>query len=348
MTSFVIYFCYTGIEQGETMRADRLIAELMLLQTHGKVSAARMAREMEVSQRTIYRDMLALNTAGIPIYAENGSHGGYQLVDGYRTQLTGFSSGELQALFAMNIPAILGELGMDAEGKAALRKLEASLSNRENQEKGIMAQRFLFAPASSLPRRSESPYRSTLEKLQKAIWADHLVEIKIQFWYRPGEVRMQVAPYALVLQDNRWYLVCYRSDSFRIHLLEEIVEVIPQEQKFIRNPEFNLPGFWQEWAAIQQAQTKNFQVKLLLRSNAKSAFFATQQENIQSIDPIAGDWIPLICAFHGLDEARKVLLGWGGAIRIVEPEVLRLTMVDYAEQILQANTEKNRTPFDVR
>ncbi len=320
------------------MRADRLIAELMLLQNHGKVSAADMAKEMEVSQRTIYRDMLALNTAGIPIYAENGSHGGYQLVDGYRTQLTGFSSGELQALFAMNIPAILGELGMDAEGKAALRKLEASLSSRQHQESGFMAQRFLFAPASSPSRHSGSPFRSILEKLQRAIWADRMVEITVQFWYRPGKVHMQVAPYALVLQENRWHLVCFRSGSYRIHLLEEIVEVMPQEQGFVRNNAFDLQGFWQEWSAIQQAQTRNFQVKLLLKTAAKSAFVATQQENIYAIDPGEGDWIPLTCAFHGLDEARKVLLAWGGAIRVVDPEVLRLTMVDYAEQFLKSNT----------
>ena len=320
------------------MRADRLIAELMLLQTRKKVSAAQMAQEMEVSQRTIYRDMLALNTAGIPIYAENGSNGGYQLVDGYRTQLTGFSKAELQALFAMNIPAILGELGMDAEGKTALRKLQASLSQRQNEEGNFMAQRFLYDPTPWAKTSSQSPQRSLLEGLQQAIWANQMVEIDVAHWYRPEKIVMQIAPYALILKTNHWYLAYYRQGSYRILNLTEIVKVQSLDRTFLRESGFNLQTFWTEWANIQQAQTQHFEVTILLRQKAKSAFMSLQQKNIKSISKQPDSWHTVVCAFHNLEEARSSLLQWGGAIQILEPEPLRLNMIDYAQQFLKTNT----------
>ena len=210
------------------MRADRLIAELMLLQTHGKVSAAEMAKEMEVSQRTIYRDMLALNTAGIPIYAENGSNGGYQLVDGYRTQLTGFSTGELQALFAMNIPAILGELGMDIEAKAALRKLQASLSHQQNEESGFMAQRFLYDPTGwdSTKNRTANHGRLKIFSRQSGrtgMWRSNPTLVSTR--RTANDDRTLCAG----TQRNHWYLVYHRKTTFRILPLQEIAEVVPLE-----------------------------------------------------------------------------------------------------------------------
>ena len=324
------------------MRADRLIAELMMLQTQGKVSAAEMAQEMEVSPRTIYRDMLALNTAGIPIYAENGSNGGYQLVDGYRTQLTGFSTGELQALFAMNIPAILGELGMDTTGKAALRKLQASLSQRQNEESNFMSQRFLYDPTSWTKHSEQAPQRSILEKLQQAIWGNQMVEIIITHWYRPGKIMLEIAPYALILKTNHWYLAYYRQGSYRILNLSEVVEVKSMDRTFRREPGFDLQAFWNEWAAIQQSQTKNYVVKILLRSTAKLTFLSRYQKNIQSISNEENNWYELICTFQNLEEARASLIHWGGAIRIIAPEPLRLSMLDYAEQFLKTNKEKSR------
>lgn len=318
------------------MRADRLIAELMLLQTRGKVSAAEMAAEMEVSQRTIYRDMLALNTAGIPIFAENGSSGGYQLVDGYRTQLTGFNSGELQALFAMNIPAILGELGMDGEAKAAVRKLQASLSRQQNEESSFMTQRFLYDP-TNWENHQRNSNNTVLNLLQKAIWEDQIVEITIQYWFRPGEIRLQIAPYALVLKNNQWYLVYKRNDSFRVQNLQEIAEVIERHNHFQRDDNFDLAVVWGKWYRSQQQQMGHFKVTLLLKENAEKVFKSNHNTILKTIQPAETGWLRVECTFNRLEEARGELLQWGSAIRILEPEVLRLSMLDFAEQFLQQN-----------
>ena len=108
------------------MRADRLLSLMMLLQARGRMTATKLAEELEVSERTIYRDMDALSAAGVPLYGEPGPEGGFALLDSYRTTLTGLSEGEVRALFMLSIPAPLAELGVSQDLKAALLKLSAA------------------------------------------------------------------------------------------------------------------------------------------------------------------------------------------------------------------------------
>ena len=319
------------------MRADRLIAELMLLQTNGKMSAAVLAKEMEVSPRTIYRDMLALNTAGIPIYADNGSNGGYQLVDGYRTQLTGFSTQELQALFAMNIPAILGDLGMDETAKTAMRKLQASLSQQQNQNSGFMSQRFLYDPTRWESAEKKPLAASVMGSIQQAIWQDQLLHITIQYWHRPEKTTLQIAPYALAIKENQRYLIYERHGSFRAQHLTNIIQVLLTEEQFERQADFNLAQFWQTWCEQQKAQKNHYAVELLLKKSAYKAFTNYHAANIEEVHPQNDIWLRMVCKFDRLEEARGKLMQWGGAIIIRSPEALRLTMIDYAQQMIHQN-----------
>jgi predicted DNA-binding transcriptional regulator YafY len=116
------------------MRADRLLALMMLLQSRGQLTARSLAQEMEVSERTIYRDMIALSTSGVPVYGTSGPEGGYALVESYRTSLTGLTPGEVRALFSLSIPAPLNDLGLSQELKAAFLKLSASLPDARRDE----------------------------------------------------------------------------------------------------------------------------------------------------------------------------------------------------------------------
>src|SRR5512141_1882627 len=109
------------------MRADRLLSLLMLLQTRGRMSASQLAHELEVCERTIYRDIVALSTAGVPVYGEAGPDGGYQLLDSYRTNLTGLTEDEARALFMLNMPGPLAKMGLSQDLKAAMLKLTAAL-----------------------------------------------------------------------------------------------------------------------------------------------------------------------------------------------------------------------------
>lgn len=319
------------------MRADRLIAELLVLQTRGKVSAAEMAHAMEVSQRTIYRDMLALNTAGIPVYAENGVHGGYQLVEGYRTQLTGLSREELQALFAMNIPAILGELGLDEDAQNVMRKLQASLSQPQAAANPWKAQRFLYDPTPWEPVFEPSVPGGVREILQRAIEKDQRVEIELQYWFRPGKLILAIAPYALVLKESRWYLVYQRENSFRVHSLEGIIRVSELGQPFVRDAAFDLSVVWTEWCRFQRGQTRQYAVEVQVKASALPAFSNQLHGNIEQVSPEENGWVRVACRFNRLEDAREQLLAWGGAVRVLAPEPLRLSMVDFARQFLTEN-----------
>lgn len=124
------------------MRADRLLSLLMLLQIRGRMTARELAKELEVSERTIYRDIDALSIAGVPVYGEPGPEGGYALVDSYRTNLTGLTEGEVRALFMLSIPAPLADLGVSHELRAALPKLSAALPNARRRDEERVRQRF--------------------------------------------------------------------------------------------------------------------------------------------------------------------------------------------------------------
>ena len=139
------------------MRADRLLSLLMLLQTHGKLPAHQLAKELEVSERTIYRDIEALSMAGIPVYGEPGREGGFALVDHYRTTLTGLSDAQVQALFMLNIPAPLADLGIRQEARTALLKIAAALPGDHREDERRVRQRFYSGCRGMGSRRRGCP-----------------------------------------------------------------------------------------------------------------------------------------------------------------------------------------------
>lgn len=156
------------------MRADRLLSLLMLLQTRGRVSARQLARELEVSERTIYRDIIALSVAGVPVYGQAGPDGGYQLLDSYRTSLTGLSESETRALFMLNMPGLLAKLGLSQDLKAAMLKLAAALPESRRQEEERVRQRYSID--ASWGSQAEEPLPH-LQTIQQAVWEDRKLVI---------------------------------------------------------------------------------------------------------------------------------------------------------------------------
>ena len=140
------------------MRADRLLSILMLLQARGKMSAQALADELEVSVRTIYRDLDALSAAGVPVYAERGPGGGCLLLDSYRTTLTGLTRDEVRALFALSIPSALSELGIDDEARTALYKLSAALPASRRPDEAGSRQRVHLDPEGWSDPKAPAPH----------------------------------------------------------------------------------------------------------------------------------------------------------------------------------------------
>ena len=163
------------------MRADRLLSLLMLLQTRGRLTASQLATELEVSERTIYRDVIALSAAGIPVYTEGGHGGGISLVESYRTDLTGLRPEEAQALSMLNIPEPLVRLGVGQELKAALLKLSAAVPPSVREKQAQARHRIHLDAAWWFQPEEPTPY---LQIIQQAVWQDRLLQMNVSWRFQ--------------------------------------------------------------------------------------------------------------------------------------------------------------------
>ncbi|MBE1501106.1 putative DNA-binding transcriptional regulator YafY [Amycolatopsis lexingtonensis] len=222
------------------MRASRLVSLLLLLQNRGRLSAARLAAELGVTARTVYRDVEALAAAGVPIYAEGGPNGGYQLMDGYRTRLTGLTEGEAGSLFLTGLPQPAAELGLGAQVAAAELKLMAALPTPYRDASLRIRQRFhLDAPGWY---READPVPRLLEAAE-ALWQDRVVEVRYRRWSpSPGVVTRRLHPLGLVLKAGVWYLVA--GPEPRTYRVSNIEDLRPLDEHFTRPGAFELAEFW--------------------------------------------------------------------------------------------------------
>ncbi|MCX5225771.1 YafY family protein [Streptomyces sp. NPDC006553] len=226
------------------MRAARLIKMVLLLQSRPSMTAAELAAELEVSERTITRDALALSEAGVPVYADRGRAGGYRLVGGYRTRLTGLARGEAEALFLSGLPGALRDMGLEDAASAARLKVSAALLPSLRDAPDSVAQRFLL-DAPGWYQEPETP--ELLPPIAEAVWDDRMVSAR----YRRGdrEVERELAPYGLVLKAGVWYLCARSGTAFRTYRVDRFASVALTVEHFGRDETFDLSAFWAERAA---------------------------------------------------------------------------------------------------
>ncbi|MBO1333307.1 YafY family protein [Streptomyces sp. VRA16 Mangrove soil] len=247
------------------MRAARLIKMVLLLQSRPSMTAAELARELEVSERTITRDAQALSEAGVPVYADRGRAGGYRLIGGYRTRLTGLARTEAEALFLSGVPGALREMGLDDVASAARLKVSAALLPSLRDASQTAAQRFhLDAPGWF--QEPQTP--ELLPPVAEAVWDDRVLRVG----YRRGDtvVERELEPYGLVLKAGVWYLAARVRDGgdrggrgdggdrgdaagggFRVYRIDRFTKVAAGERpedRFVRDESFELPAFWDERA----------------------------------------------------------------------------------------------------
>lgn len=193
------------------MRSSRLLSLLMQLQLRGRVSAAVLARESEVSVRTIYRDIDALSAAGVPVYAERGRAGGIALHAGYRTRLTGLTRGEARSVPLAGVAGAAKDLGLGMEAAAAQLKLMAALDAQGSADAQRIAERFHLDP---LPWYHRAEVLEHLPALAAAVWHDQRLRITYDSW--AGEQQREVGPLGLVLKGGLWYLVAAAAGRPRV------------------------------------------------------------------------------------------------------------------------------------
>ncbi len=314
------------------MRADRLLSILLLLQTRGRMSARLLAGELEVSERTIYRDIVALSTAGVPVYGEAGPDGGYQLLDSYRTSLTGLSESEARALFMLNMAGPLAKLGLSQDLKAAMLKLTAALPESRRQDEERVRQRFFID--SSWWSQAEEPLPH-LQTIQQAAWEDR----KLAITYIPlfdVQIERVVDPYGLAAKSGSWYLVFARGGRVRALRVDDLLDARLFTEKFERPVDFDLERFWKGWCAEEEQRYSGYPVTVRVTRKAQAALirrFGARARGQLEDAPEGDDGSRILTLyFRWIDEARDRLLPFGSGVEVLEPYTLRASIADHVEQ----------------
>ncbi len=321
------------------MRADRLLALLMLLQARGRLTAGKLARELEVSERTIYRDIDALSTAGVPVYGEPGPEGGYALLDSYRTNLTGLTEGEVRALFMLSIPQPLADLGVGRELGAALRKLSAALPATRRSDEQRVRQRFHLDATGWDQVEESAPHLSTVHQ---AVGQDR----KLHLAYRIGPLALRVEqivdPYGLVAKAGIWHLVYGIGGAVRVLRVAALLDAHLSPESCERPADFDLARFWREWCTARDVSHTRYLVTVRVAPDFVSelpAYFgdAVRNQIAQARETQAGaeGWLTLQLPFESLEAARARILGFGRGVEVLGPYALRRSILDYAEQIVK-------------
>ncbi|MGW2176923.1 helix-turn-helix transcriptional regulator [Streptomyces sp. NPDC001732] len=327
------------------MRAARLIKMVLLLQSRTAMTAAELARELEVSERTVTRDAQALSEAGIPVYADRGRAGGYRLIGGYRAlphslkgmggaPLTGLARTEAEALFLSGLPSALRDMGLEDAASAARLKVSAALLPSLRDASDSAARRFhLDAPGWY----QEPVTPELLPALAEAVWDDRLV--RARYRRRDGEVEREMAPYGLVLKAGVWYLCARVADDFRVYRIDRFSAVEVSDGRFDRDERFDLPSFWDERAAQFARSLLRTEVTVRLSPEGVRRLPYTMdrsavREALDAAGPAdAEGWLTITLAVESLEVAYGQLLYLGPESEVLEPAALRDRFTAAAERL---------------
>ncbi|WP_392754238.1 helix-turn-helix transcriptional regulator [Streptomyces sp. LN590] len=318
------------------MRAARLIKMVLLLQSRPAMTAAELARELEVSERTITRDAQALSEAGVPVYADRGRAGGYRLVGGYRTRLTGLARNEAEALFLSGLPSALREMGLEDAASAARLKVSAALLPSLRDASDTAAQRFhLDAPGWY----QEPVTPELLPAVAEAVWDDRMVKARYRRGGPGSEVERELAPYGLVLKAGVWYVCARAGTDFRVYRIDRFAAVAVTDERFVRDEDFDLPAFWDERAAqfARSILRTEVTVRVSEAGVGRLPHLVDRSAALDALDaagpPDVDGWRTVALPVESLDVAYSQLLALGPELEVLEPADLRTRFGTAAERL---------------
>ncbi|MEQ4207832.1 WYL domain-containing protein [Actinopolymorpha sp. B9G3] len=313
------------------MRASRLISVVLLLQARGRMTADELAKTLEVSVRTIYRDVESLNAAGIPLVGEPGNDGGYRLLDGYRTRLTGLTADEAESLFLTGVPAAAAALGLSEVATATQRKLLAAIPQTARERAEHARQR---VHVDLEPWGQEALAEPLLPELHQAIWADRLILVR----YGTTTSAVELAPLGLVCKGTPWYLLALRGTAIRTYRVSRLHSLSVTEKRFVRPADFDLVRHWQDAVAAYAETFGRMVVKLRLRGNALLRAQWVQARSRTIAEPDTEGWSDVVLVVEDPDNALDVIRTLGNDVIVVEPAALRTDAVAMAQTFVAANT----------
>ncbi len=304
------------------MRADRLLSILFLLQGNGRMTARSLAARLEVSERTIDRDMEALSMSGVPVWAERGRGGGWQLTDEYRTDLTGLTESELRSLALTTAPAVLGDLGLTDAADRAVMKLLAGLPEARRRQVET-ARRYLHIDPRGWRRTDDAA--PELAALDEALRTDR----RIAMTYERADgsvVERRTNPLGLVANGSVWYLVAASEGEPRTYRASRIRAVELLDEPIERPAGFDLPEFWGRSRAEFVARLPRYLATIRVSPaglDRLTSGWWRYLSVIETGDPEADGWSTCRIQADAIEVAQGVVLGLGAEARVIEPAQLR-------------------------
>jgi predicted DNA-binding transcriptional regulator YafY len=352
------------------VRASRLLSLLLLLQTRGRMTARDLADELEVSIRTVYRDVESLSAAGVPVYADRGPDGGYRLLEGYRTRLTGLTTGEAESLFLSGMPGPASQLGLGDVVAAAELKLMAALPPDLRSRAARIRERFHLDAPGWFRAPDDVPH---LQAVADAVWNQQRIRVLYRRWARPQQVERVLEPIGVVLKAGTWYLIARshhpetephsdpsatktpphetpphetphddeapQTKAPRTYRVSRILTLKPLPQRFERPPGFDLAAYWDAYATRFEADSyRDHATVRLSPAGLERAPILLPPVMARAVHDNAGPpdptgWTPVTLPVESLRHAHVEFLKLGADVEVLAPPRLRAMMADTARAL---------------
>ena len=317
------------------MRADRLLSILLLLQVNTRLTARQLAQRMEVSERTVLRDMEALCAAGVPLAAERGAGGGWHLLQEYRTDLTGLNAAEARTLFLARSSRLLADLGMGRIAEAAFIKLMASLPAGSRRDVEHTRERLHVDGAGWFKSDEAFPW---LPVLQDAVWRERRVQMDYQRADGTAVSRL-VDALGLVAKGSVWYLVGAVDGSVRSYRVSRVQQAQVTEEQCVRPEGFSLVAYWEQSIVEVKAGIPCYPVRVRVGPELFTRLRRSQSPRIEREEERdENGWTILSAMFETEDEACDFVLQMGSRMEVLEPSDLRTRVRQIAESIVTLYT----------
>ena len=312
------------------------MAMLALLQVRGQVSAQQLADELEVSLRTVYRDIDALSAAGIPVYSTRGRAGGYALVDGYRPGFTGLTGDEAEALFLTGLPGPAADLGLGGVLTATQLKLLAALPPELRERAARIRDRFHLDAPGWLREADASPQ---LGLIADAVWAQRRVQVRYE---RSGRtvVDRRLEPLGIVLKAGTWYLVASvdGSRSPRTYRVSRVREAVALDETFERPDGFDLQAHWADYQRDYERRIYRDNATVRLSPAGRELLFllgpiVARAAREAMTEPDGDGWASTVVPIESLRHALHALLQLGPDVEVLGPPQLRELVADAAREL---------------
>jgi predicted DNA-binding transcriptional regulator YafY len=316
------------------MRADRLLSIMLLLQLYRRLTAGELARRLEVSERTIQRDMEALSIAGVPVVAERGAGGGWALVEGYRTNLTGLNEAEVRSLFAATPTRLLSDLSLDKAADAAHVKLLAALPAASRSLAEYARERIHVDAAGWGSAEERAPH---LRTIQEAVWQGRRLFISYARGCERPDAELTVDPLGLVAKGGVWYMVAAAGGDVRSYRASRVRSARLSGEASSRPEGFDLAAFWAESVARFKTETPRYFATLRAHKSVVPVLhYAGRFSRVEeAAEPDAEGWATVRMRFQFEEDACGLALGFGTKVEVLEPVGLRAKVLEMAACVVE-------------